>query len=80
MALWRIPRAISETGRSRSALYSDIGLGLMVSPIKIGPRASALPEAEVKAVIAARIAGKSEAEIRGLVTRLQAARQQGVPA
>ena len=41
---------------------------------RAGPRCVAWPAVEVAALNAARIAGKGEADIRALVTRLQAAR------
>ena len=50
------------------------GHGLYTPPIKIGPRASAWPDDEVEILNAARIAGKSDQEIRELVCKLVAAR------
>jgi prophage regulatory protein len=46
----------------------------MPKPIKIGPRAVAVPETEVAAVNTAVIRGAGEAEIRRLVTDLHAQR------
>jgi len=37
---------------------------LIPPPVSIGPRASGLPEHEIDVINAARIAGKSEEEIR----------------
>ncbi len=69
------PKKIWERlGKSRSSGYVDISNGLMVSLVSIGPRAKAAPEHEVDAINAARIAGKSDDEIRALVKRLEAAR------
>jgi prophage regulatory protein len=45
--------------------------------VPIGARAVGWPEHEVTAINAARIAGKSDAEIRELVFRLEAARKKG---
>uniref|UniRef100_A0A2X0QVD7 Phage transcriptional regulator, AlpA n=1 Tax=Candidatus Nitrotoga fabula TaxID=2182327 RepID=A0A2X0QVD7_9PROT len=42
----------------------------------IGARATGTPDYEVDALIAARIAGKSDEEIRALVIRLEAARKE----
>lgn len=42
--------------------------------MRLGQRSSGWPDYEVAAIIDARIAGKSEKEIRELVTRLIAAR------
>jgi prophage regulatory protein len=56
--------------RARTSIYSEIRLGQFPSPIRIGKRSVAWPEDEVQAICAARIAGKSEAEIKHLVTFL----------
>jgi prophage regulatory protein len=64
----------AETGYSRSTLYLRISQGLFPKPVKLGPRAAGWPAMEVAAVNAARIAGKSDAEIRALVTELENAR------
>lgn len=63
-------------GRSISTMYSDISKGVFVPPVALGKRCSAWPEHEVDAVLAARIAGKSDNEIRQLVNKLVAARFQ----
>lgn len=73
---WRRPTVETETGRRTSSLYEDIQNGLMVKPVKIGERAVAWPAEEVKAINAARIAGKSKSEIQALVKRLEAARKE----
>lgn len=64
----------AATGYSRSTIYLRITQGLFVKPVSIGPRAVGFPAGEVEAINAARIAGKSEADIRALVAKLQAAR------
>ena len=69
----------SLCGRSNSGLYADISAGVMVPPVKIGPRASAWPEHEVDAILRARIAGRSDAYIRELVARLVAVRTNAEP-
>lgn len=74
MALLRIHRVLALTGLTRSPLYDQMGKGLFVKPVKIGPRAAAIPAHEVKALVDARIAGKSDAEIRALVEKLHADR------
>ncbi len=70
----RLPAVLKRRGRSRSAHYADIKAGLFVKPVKLGLRASGTPDDEVDALVAATIAGKSEAELRALVIKLQAAR------
>lgn len=62
------------TGYSRSTIYLRISQGLFVRPVSLGARAVGFPAGEVEALNAARIAGKSDAQIRALVQTLQAAR------
>ena len=64
-----------ETGKSRSALYGDIAQRLFTKPIRIGSRSVGWPASEVTALNSARIAGRSDAEIRALVRRLETARR-----
>jgi prophage regulatory protein len=56
-------------------LYWRVGCGTFVRPIKIGPRASGWIKSEVEAIVAARIAGASDDDIRELVAELHAARR-----
>lgn len=71
----RLPAVLRERGRSRSAHYLDIQEGLFTHPVSIGARAVGWPSDEVAALNAARIAGKSEEQIRALVVALEAARK-----
>lgn len=71
----RLPAVLRERGRSRSAHYLDIQQGLFTHPVSIGARAVGWPSDEVAALNAARIAGKSEEQIRALVVALEAARK-----
>ena len=71
----RLPAVLKERGRSRSAHYLDIQNGLFTKPVPIGLRAVGWPDAELTALNAARIAGKSDDEIRALVVKLEAARK-----
>jgi prophage regulatory protein len=74
--IWRLPQALAETGKTRSPWYQDITRGLMTRPVKLSKRAAGWPADEVRAVSAARIAGRNEAEIRALVERLHAKRTE----
>jgi len=65
-----------KTALKHSMLYDLIKKGEFVGPIKIGERAVAWIEYEIDAVIAARIAGKSNDEIRELVKALTENRKQ----
>jgi len=58
-------------GISRSTVYLRIKQGLMPPPVKLGERSSAWPNYEISAINAARIAQKSNDEIRELVAHLQ---------
>lgn len=68
--LLRMPDVMAATALARPTLYRDMKRGLFPRPVKLG-RASAWPSDAVNAVIAARIAGKSDDEIRALVDDLQ---------
>ena len=72
--LLRLSATRSATGLSRPTLYRRIQSNLFTSPVKLGERAVAWPANEVAAINAARIAGKSDDEIRNLVAQLKALR------
>jgi len=75
MTILRMSEVKAETGhRSHASIYSQIKAGLFTSGIAIGQRSRGWPASEVKAINAARIAGKTEAELRELVQRLHAKR------
>lgn len=74
--LLRLPTVKAETGYSRSTIYLRISQGLWTHPVSLGARAVAWPAGDVAALNAARIAGKTEAQIRALVVRLEASRGQ----
>lgn len=71
----RLPAVLRERGRSRSAHYMDIQQGLFTPPVPIGARAVGWPADELTTLNAARIAGKTDDEIRALVAKLEAARK-----
>lgn len=66
---------MEETGKSRSGLYADIASGTFPKAVKTSSRSAAWPALEVAEINAARIAGKSDDQIRALVERLHAARK-----
>ena len=78
--IWRMESVLAESGLARSTIYLLISLGLWTKPVSLGTRAVGWPASEVMAINAARIAGKSEAEIRELVVRLEAARLSALAA
>ena len=77
MPILRMPAVKAETGhRSHASIYHAIREGLFTKPVAIGRRAVGWPAEEVRAINAARIAGKSDTEIRSLAERLMAERVQ----
>ena len=73
--IFRLPAVKSESGYSRSTIYLRISQGLWTKPVSLGARAVGWPADEVAALNAARIAGKTDEEIRTLVMKLEAARK-----
>ena len=73
--IFRLPAVKAESGYSRSTIYLRISQGLWTKPVSLGARAVGWPEDEVAALNAARIAGKTDEEIRSLVMKLEAARK-----
>jgi len=74
-AIWRIETCKQYAGyRSTASVYNNIRDGLWTDPVKIGRRSVGWPASDVQAINKARIAGKSDSELRELVTRLHANR------
>jgi len=71
----RRPEVLSRFGCSRSTMYLRIGDGTIPQPIALGPRMVGWPESEIEAVIAARIRGASDDDVRLVVSKLQGARK-----
>lgn len=77
MSILRMPSVKVEMGhKSHASIYTAIKDGTFTKPVQIGQRSVGWPDYEVKAINAARIAGKSEAEIKELVNRLHAKRTE----
>ena len=77
MTILRMTEVKCETGhRSHASIYNAIKAGLFPKGVQIGQRSVGWPLEEVQAINAARIGGASESEIRDLVIRLHAKRQQ----
>lgn len=78
----RRPLVSQATGFSRSTLYRRIQDELFTKPVKIGSDKNGnacqvgWPANEVQALIDARIAGKSDNEIKILVKQLESARNK----
>lgn len=75
-AILRLPAVKAASGLSRSTLYSRIAAGLWPPAVSLGARCVGWPADEVEALNAARIAGKTDAEIRDLVQHLVASRRK----
>lgn len=77
MSILRMPSVKVEMGhKSHASIYTAIKDGTFTKPVQIGQRSVGWPDYEVKAINAARIAGKSETEIKELVNRLHAKRTE----
>ncbi|WHZ11745.1 MAG: hypothetical protein OJF60_002184 [Burkholderiaceae bacterium] len=72
--LIRLPEVIRRTCKGRTSVYDDMTAGIFPKPVKVGRRAVAWPDHEVDALIAARVSGASENQLRTLVQRLAADR------
>ena len=64
----------ARTGLSRSTIYKFMSEGTFPKPVRIGVRAVGWNSSSIEAVNAARIAGKTDTEIRALVVKLETAR------
>ena len=75
MSILRIQQTKAEFGYpSHASVYANVKLGLCTTGVKIGQRSIGWPSQEIAAINHARIAGKSDDEIRQLVNRLHAKR------
>lgn len=75
LTIVRKPEALVFTGLKSSTFHKRINEGLMVKPVSLGVRASGYPLHELTAINAARIAGKTDSEIKELVSELMSNRQ-----
>ena len=80
LTILRRKQVQAETGYSRSTIYLRISQGLFIRPVSLGARTVGFPAGEVAALNAARIASKTDADIRALVLKLEAARTAAQPA
>jgi prophage regulatory protein len=77
MLILRLPEVKRVLGyRADASVYNAIRVGLFTNGVAIGQRAKGWPDYEVDAINAARVAGKSENEIRELVIALHAKRSE----
>lgn len=77
MKILRMPAVKAETGYStHTSIYDLVKRSLFTQPVRISARSVGWPSHEVAAINIARVAGKTEDEIRALVKRLHAQRQE----
>jgi prophage regulatory protein len=62
-------------GMGLSTLYAHMDRGLFVKPIALSRRFVVFPQEEVTAIINARMAGKTDEEVRQLVAELMEKRR-----
>lgn len=77
LTLIRGPEVRERCGCKKTHLYAEIRRGLFPPPVRMGARFAAWPEAEVDAVLRARVGGASDASVRSLVAELVQARTNG---
>lgn len=68
--------ARSVLGIGNTSFYEQIKAGLIPPPVKLGVHSVAWPKHEIQAMVAARIAGQSDEEIKALVKQLIEHRQK----
>lgn len=71
LRIFRLPQVILNTGLARSTVYLRIEQGLLPKPVSLGGKAVGWPASEISQINAARIAGKSNEEIKSLVDELE---------
>lgn len=74
----RNKETLSLLGISNTTFYRRIKDGLLPPPFNLGCRAVGWLEHEIEKVIAARVAGKTDEEVKTLVSELVAARKSAV--
>jgi len=77
MLILRLPEVKRVLGhRADASVYNAIRAGLFTTGVAIGQRARGWPDYEAQAIAAARVAGKTDAQIRDLVNTLHAKRTE----
>ena len=67
----RFQEVMKVMAMSRSTVYLRVKQGLLTQPVRIGERCTVWPENEISAINSARLALKTNDEIRELVKQLQ---------
>jgi prophage regulatory protein len=80
MLILRLPDVKRVLGhRADASVYNAIRAGLFTTGVAIGQRAKGWPDYEAQAIALARVAGRTDADIRVLVTDLLAKRTELLP-
>lgn len=74
MTLLKLPAVEAQFQSAKTTIYKRVKNGTLPPPIHLGEKSSAWPATELDAVLAAQIAGASDAAVRLLVKRLVGAR------
>jgi prophage regulatory protein len=75
MSILRLKAVLSAVGySSHSSIYKSIDRGVFTKPVQIGQRGVGWPNDEVQTILAARIAGRTDEQLRELVEKLHAKR------
>ena len=67
----RFPKVMEVMAMSRSTVHLRVKQGLLTTPVRIGQRCTVWPAHEISAINSARLALKTNDEIRELVMQLQ---------
>ena len=70
LILARLPETLRRTGHGRSTHFKKVQDGLFTRPVRISAKRSGWPLHEVETLVAARIAGLNDEQIRALVQEL----------
>jgi prophage regulatory protein len=71
----RLPELIKRSGLSRTSIQRAVANGILPRAVAVSERCRAWPSNEIDAVLQARIAGRSDEELRELVRAMIAARE-----
>lgn len=75
MSILRLSEVKTVTGsRSHATIYNAVKAGLFPQAVPLGVRTVGWPSDEVETVLAARVAGAGDSELRDLVQQLHTAR------
>jgi len=66
----RFQKVMDAMAMSRSTVHLRVKQGLLTQPVRLGDRCTVWPEEEISAINAARLALKTNDEIRELVKQL----------